>query len=59
MRIFFKGNDFFSGEIQQINQNGLIYIQTRNLKYGKLKNGILIKVNHSLIKKKTSIFRFN
>ena len=51
MRIYFKENDLFSGEIQQINNNGLIHIQTRNLKYGKLKNGILLKVNHMLIKK--------
>ena len=44
MRIYFKENDLFSGEIQQINNNGLINIQTRNLKYGKLKNGILVKL---------------
>ena len=56
MRVYFKENDLFSGEIQQINQNGLIHIQTRNLKYGKLKNGILVKVNHSLIKKKKHQF---
>ena len=56
MRIYFKENDLFSGEIQQINNNGLIHIQTRNLKYGKLKNGILIKVNHGLIKKKKHQF---
>lgn len=56
MRNFFKENDLFSGEIQQINNNGTIHIQTRNLKYGKLKNGILIKVNHNLIKKKKHQF---
>jgi exosome complex component RRP4 len=56
MRIYFKENDLFSGEIQQINNNGLIHIQTRNLKYGKVKNGILIKVNHGLIKKKKHQF---
>ena len=42
MRIYFKENDLLSGEIQQITQNGNIHIQTRNLKYGKLKNGILL-----------------
>ena len=51
MRTHFKENDLLSGEIQQINVNGTIHIQTRNLKYGKLKNGILLKVNHILIKK--------
>ena len=42
MRTHFKENDLLSGEIQQININGSINIQTRNLKYGKLKNGILL-----------------
>ena len=51
MRLYFKENDLLSGEIQQIHINGTIHIQTRNLKYGKLKNGILIKVNHMLVKK--------
>jgi exosome complex component RRP4 len=51
MRLFFKENDLLSGEIQQIHINGQIHIQTRNLKYGKLKNGILLKVNHTLVKK--------
>ena len=51
MRTHFKENDLLSGEIQQININGTINIQTCNLKYGKLKNGILLKVNHMLVKK--------
>ena len=51
MRTHFKENDLLSGEIQQININGTIHIQTRNLKYGKLKNGMLLKVNHMLVKK--------
>ena len=51
MRTHFKENDLLSGEIQQININGTIHIQTRNLKYGKLKNGILLRVSHMLIKK--------
>ena len=51
MRLYFKENDLLSGEIQQIHINGTIHIQTRNLKYGKLKNGILLKVNHMLVKK--------
>ena len=45
MRRYFKENDLLSGEIQQTNaNNGVIHIQTRNLKYGKLKNGILLKL---------------
>jgi len=52
MRTFFEENDLLSGEIQQIHHDGGVNIQTRNLKYGKLKNGILVQVNHNLIKKK-------
>ena len=51
MRNYFKENDLLSGEVQQININGQIHLQTRNLKYGKLKNGMLAKVNHMLVKK--------
>ena len=51
MRLYFKENDLLIGEIQQIHINGTIHIQSRNLKYGKLKNGKLIKVNHMLVKK--------
>lgn len=52
MRRYFKENDLLSGEIQQTNaNNGVIHIQTRNLKYGKLKNGMILKVNHMLVKK--------
>ena len=58
MRRYFKENDLLSGEIQQTNaNNGVIHIQTRNLKYGKLKNGMILKVNHMLVKKnKASIY---
>jgi exosome complex component RRP4 len=51
MRSFFEENDVLSGEVQQVHHDGGVNIQTRNLKYGKLKNGILIEVNHNLIKK--------
>lgn len=36
MRKYFKENDLLSGEIQQINLNGTIHVQTRNLKYEKV-----------------------
>ena len=53
MREFFKENDVISGEIQSINQHDqTIFIQTRNLKYGKLYNGFLHQVNHKLIERK-------
>ena len=56
MRSFYAENDLLSGEIQQVNSNGVIHIQTRNLKYGKLKNGMLVKVSHGLVKKKKHQF---
>ena len=37
MRLFFEENDLVSGEIQQIHSDGGVNIQTRNLKYGKVK----------------------
>ena len=55
MGTHFKENDLLSVEIQQINKNGTINIKTRNLKYGKLKNGILLKVNHMLVKKQNNL----
>ena len=51
MRKYFNEGDLISCEVQQISQSGSINLQTRNLKYGKLKNGLLIQVNHYLVKK--------
>jgi exosome complex component RRP4 len=51
MRAFFEENDLLSAEVQQVHKDGGVNLQTRNLKYGKLKNGILIEVNHNLIRK--------
>jgi exosome complex component RRP4 len=56
MRQFFEENDLLSGEVQQMHNDGGVNIQTRNLKYGKLKNGILIEVNHNLIRKMKAHF---
>ena len=56
MRKFFKENDLISAEIQSLKNNGGCNIQTRNLKYGKLINGIFIKVNNCLIKKTNNHF---
>jgi exosome complex component RRP4 len=56
MRLFFEENDILSGEVQQVHNDGGVNIQTRNLKYGKLKNGILIEVNHNLIRKMKAHF---
>lgn len=51
MKNFFKENDLLSGEILSYNHDGAIHLQTRNMKYGRLKNGMLIKVNANLVKK--------
>lgn len=56
MKNFFKENDLLSGEILSYNHDGAIHLQTRNMKYGKLKNGMLVKVNANLVKKMKSHF---
>lgn len=56
MRTFFQENDLLSGEVLQVHSDGGIAIQTRNLKYGKLKNGLLVKVNHNLVVKMKTHF---
>ncbi|CDW78954.1 exosome complex exonuclease rrp4 [Stylonychia lemnae] len=60
MRNYFKENDIISGEVQSINtHDGKINMQTRNLKYGKLINGFLIKVDHNYIRRmKSHILEF-
>lgn len=51
MKNFFTENDLLSGEVLSLHNDGSVSLQTRNLKYGKLKNGLLIKVNTNLVKK--------
>ena len=60
MRSFFKENDLISAEVQSIISNdGKILLQTRNLKYGKLVNGFLLKINHNYIRRmKSHILEF-
>lgn len=56
MKNYFEENSNLSGEILGVNQDGGVTLQTRNLKYGKLKNGMLVKVNANLIKKMKNHF---
>eukprot|EP00347_Sterkiella_histriomuscorum_P013306 403365220 len=60
MRSFFKENDIISGEVQGIStHDGKINMQTRNLKYGKLMNGFMVKVDHNYIRRmKSHILEF-
>ena len=52
MREYFKENDIISAEVQSLNSHdSSIFLQTRNMKYGKLNNGFYLKVNHNLIKR--------
>eukprot|EP00483_Globobulimina_turgida_P002659 UN02663 len=56
MRSFFKEGDLISAEIQSLKNDGGVHLQTRNLKYGKLINGIFVKVNNCLIKRTNKHF---
>jgi len=49
MRNFLKEGDLLNAEIQTIFNNGIASLHTRSLKYGKLRNGIFLKVPSSLI----------
>ena len=49
MRTYFKENDVIVAEVQQVNHTGVVNLQTRNSRYGKLENGILVKVQPNLV----------
>ncbi|KAI5955264.1 rrp4 [Candida jiufengensis] len=49
MRSFLKEGDLLNCEVQTIFNNGIASLHTRSLKYGKLRNGIFLKIPNSLI----------
>lgn len=49
MRNFLKEGDLLNAEVQSIFSTGSASLHTRSLKYGKLRNGIFLKVPASLI----------
>lgn len=49
MRNFLKEGDLLNAEVQSIYNNGSAALHTRSLKYGKLRNGIFLKIPSSLI----------
>lgn len=49
MRSFLKEGDLLNAEVQSMFSNGSASLHTRSLKYGKLRNGIFLKVPSSLI----------
>jgi len=42
MREFYQENDVISAEVQKVHDTGEISLQTRNTRYGKLQNGVLV-----------------
>ncbi|ENN82033.1 exosome complex component RRP4 [Dendroctonus ponderosae] len=51
MREYLQEGDLISAEVQSVFTDGTLSLHTRSLKYGKLGQGILIKVFPSLVKK--------
>ena len=51
MRNFLKEGDLLNCEVQTIFNNGIASLHTRSLKYGKLRNGIFLKIPSPLIVK--------
>jgi len=51
MRAFFTENDVISAEVQKLRPDGVLSLHTRNLKYGKLGNGTLVRVAPRLVKR--------
>ncbi len=51
MRNFFQESDLLVAEVQMMFQDGSSALHTRSLRYGKLKNGVLVKVSSNLIQR--------
>ncbi|CUM62943.1 uncharacterized protein PRCAT00000503001 [Priceomyces carsonii] len=51
MRSFLKEGDLLNAEVQTVFTSGVASLHTRSLKYGKLRNGIFLKVPSSIIVK--------
>lgn len=56
MRKFLQEGDLISAEVQNVMSDGTLSLHTRSMKYGKLGQGILIKVFPSLIKRRKTHF---
>ncbi|RWS04392.1 exosome complex component RRP4-like protein [Dinothrombium tinctorium] len=52
MRSFFAEGDLISAEVQSVFSDGSLSLHTRSLKYGKLGQGVLIRVSPSLIERR-------
>lgn len=56
MRKFLQEGDLISAEVQNVFIDGSLSLHTRSLKYGKLSQGVLVKVFPSLIKRRKTHF---
>ncbi|CAD6884642.1 unnamed protein product [Tilletia controversa] len=56
MRAFFCEGDLLVAEVQQVFNDGGVSLHTRSLRYGKLRNGALARVQSSLIQRLKSHF---
>lgn len=56
MRSFFKEGDLIVAEVQSVFQDGALSLHTRSLRYGRIGQGVLIKVAPSLIQRRKTHF---
>lgn len=56
MRKLLQEGDLVSAEVQNVMSDGTLSLHTRSLKYGKLGQGILVKVFPSLVKRRKTHF---
>jgi len=56
MRDYLAEGDLISAEVQSVHQDGTLALHTRSLKYGKLSQGVLIRVSPSLVKRRKTHF---
>ncbi|XP_002731965.1 exosome complex component RRP4-like [Saccoglossus kowalevskii] len=56
MRQYLSEGDLISAEVQSVFSDGALSLHTRSLKYGKLGQGILLKVSPSLVKRRKTHF---
>lgn len=56
MKSYFREGDLISAEVQSIFSEGSLSLHTRNLKYGKLGQGVLLRVSPSLVERRKTHF---
>ncbi|KAL9935030.1 hypothetical protein V8E36_006106 [Tilletia maclaganii] len=56
MRAFFSEGDLLVAEVQQVFNDGGVSLHTRSLRYGKLRNGSLARVQSTLVQRLKSHF---